>query len=428
MVSKIHRRGLSITLEIVLLLMGTTAHSQDAAKRDALLLPLPIVCTNPTAGIIYGAGVSYTTRQPAARYISVITGNATNSTNGILNLSAKSNLFTGTGRWLVNTEWRFQDNIETTYGLGSGRPGPAELSFEGLSTMLHSNIGQELQWQQLRFYQVVSRLVAPNLFAGIGFRFDRYRHIIDDKTRAGDSSSSYQYDFSVLHGFHPDHYSVSGVCINFLYDDRDNEINAYTGYYLNVNYQVNSTTFGSSQNSQVLLIDGRAYYSLDGRDFSRKSGLSERLQKCSRFLDIRKFSYLRPTSLPGAPRPWLRSTSKDRSWIYFWPLPRRGSGVPGVRISISAHRAERPSWGRIIRQLYVDNGPGPSHPSLRICADRLWRGASHYRQQKIANAHPDGCRHRAACGRVVFRNARNILDIAETDAKKFSIRAAYRKR
>jgi hypothetical protein len=103
----------------------------------------------------------------------VITGNATNSTNGILNLSAKSNLFTGTGRWLVNTEWRFQDNIETTYGLGSGRPGPAEPSFEGLSTMRHSNIGQELQWQQLRFYQVVSRLVAPNLFAGIEFRFDR---------------------------------------------------------------------------------------------------------------------------------------------------------------------------------------------------------------------------------------------------------------
>jgi outer membrane protein assembly factor BamA len=213
-----------------------------------------------------------------------------------------------------------------------------------------------------------------------------------------------------------------------LYDDRDNAINGYTGYYFNVNYQVNSTTFGSSQNSQALLIDGRAYYSLDGRDFSPGS--------------------------PGYPNPsrnvlafWIYGNFHTSGQLPYLALPALGYDQrqkTGRGYTFGRFRGEDMVYqeseyrfpltgpnGRLRGVLFVNftsTTDRDHHIQAGVYVRQAIAGAPHYRQQKIANAHPDGCRHRAASGRVVFRNARNILDLAETDAKKFSIRAAYQKR
>jgi outer membrane protein assembly factor BamA len=227
---------------------------RDTTKKESFLLPVPVVCSNPTAGFIYGAGLNYTYREPSARYLSVVSSNATWSTNEMLNLNVKTNLFIGSGRWLINTDSRLQDNTETTFGLGTGKPAAFDLHWNGLSTTFNSN-GQALHYQQIRFHQTLSRLLAPNFFAGLGYCYDHYQHISDDKTKAGDSLASYQVQYSESHGFSPAHYTVSGVCINALYDNRDNEVDAYTGYYININYQFNTA-------SQTLLIDYRSYYPL----------------------------------------------------------------------------------------------------------------------------------------------------------------------
>jgi outer membrane protein assembly factor BamA len=231
-------------------------------KKEAFLLPVPVVCSNPTAGFIYGAGMSYTYRSPSERYLSVVSSNATYSTNKMLNLNLKSNIFVGQQLWLVNTDWRLQDNTETTFGLGTGRPAAFDLHWDGLSTSQNS-LGQALRYQQFRLHQTLLRRVAPNFFAGLGLRYDHFRHIADDKTRAGDSLASYQVHYSETHGFQPANYIVSGLSINLLYDNRDNELNAYDGYYINLSYQLNRSAFGSSRNSETLFIDYRSYYSLD---------------------------------------------------------------------------------------------------------------------------------------------------------------------
>ncbi len=269
--------------------------------------------------MIYGAGLSYTYKTPADRYLSVVSSNATYSTKEMLNLNVKTNLFAASGRWLINTDWRLQDNTETTFGLGTGNPAAFGLHWDGLPTSRNAQ-GQALHYQQIRFHQIVSRRLAPNFFAGLGFRYDHYQHISDDKTKTGDSLASYQVRYSESHGFNPVHYTVSGVCANLLYDGRDNEVDAYTGNYINLSYQFNNT-------SQTLLLDFRSYH-------------PPRQQKGEhpRFLGLWSIPDQRQPPLSGPARHRLRPTPTLRTGICLWPLPRRRPAVPGNGISLPCRR------------------------------------------------------------------------------------------
>jgi outer membrane protein assembly factor BamA len=57
-------------------------------------------------------------------------------------------------------------------------------------------------------------------------------------------------------------YTVSGVSVNFIYDTRDNQINPYKGIYANLNYRINPTFLGSSENSSTLWLEFRTYVGL----------------------------------------------------------------------------------------------------------------------------------------------------------------------
>src|ERR1700743_2348959 len=138
---------------LTILLLGIPG---DTTKKESFLLPGPVVCSNPTAGFIYGAGLSYTYREPSARYLSVVSSNATRSTNDMLNLSVNTTLSPRPGRWLINTDSGLQDNTETTFGLGTGKPAAFDLHGDGLSTTLNSN-GQALHYQQIRLRQAPPR-------------------------------------------------------------------------------------------------------------------------------------------------------------------------------------------------------------------------------------------------------------------------------
>jgi outer membrane protein assembly factor BamA len=78
---------------------------------------------------------------------------------------------------------------------------------------------------------------------------------------AGDSLKSFHYQYSQLYGFHTEAYITSGVGINVIYDSRDNQVNAYRGYYANVNYLINATFLGSSQQGSLLLTEFRSFHS-----------------------------------------------------------------------------------------------------------------------------------------------------------------------
>ncbi len=79
----------------------------------------------------------------------------------------------------------------------------------------------------------------------------------------GDSLSSYQYLYNRNHGFNPPKYTVAGLSVNLLYDNRDNEVDTYKGYYANISYTVNTTALGSTANSSLLQAEYRVFYPLD---------------------------------------------------------------------------------------------------------------------------------------------------------------------
>jgi outer membrane protein assembly factor BamA len=236
-------------------------------QKKSFLLIIPVIASNPTAGIIFGAGLTYAfTSKTGIIKLSSITSNATYSTKGLVNLNIKSNVFAYDDRIVLNGDWRYLVNNETSYGLGSQK----YVAYDSLNPAGYQpskdSLGQELKYSQIRIHETASWLLFPNFFAGIGFQFDRRFQIKDYTATAGDSLKSFHYQYSKLYGFNTEAYVTSGVGINVLFDSRDNQVNAHRGYYANLNYLINSSLLGSSQNGSLLRMEYRSYHSFANKE------------------------------------------------------------------------------------------------------------------------------------------------------------------
>ena len=233
-------------------------------EKEGFLLLVPIIASNPTAGVLFGMGLTYTFKnKPSDSHVSTVTGTASYSTKGLLNLNLKSNAFVLHERLVLNGDWRFLYNLEITHGLGSAGPNGGAFDLNGYEVS-PDTMGQDLKYYQVRLHETGSWKVAGNFYAGIGLHYDYYYKITDAAIEAGDTSRSFHYQYSIRHGFDPQHYTAMGVSLNLLYDSRDNQINAYKGTYANINYRINPEGLGSSKNSTLLLTEYRGYFSLDG--------------------------------------------------------------------------------------------------------------------------------------------------------------------
>jgi outer membrane protein assembly factor BamA len=122
----------------------------------------------------------------------------------------------------------------------------------------------QVDYRWLKIHEIFSHRIIENLYAGIGYHLDiHYR--IEDLSLNTDSSVKVltpHYSYSKLHGFDPDEYISSGLCLNFVYDSRDNLINPYKGYYATVNCRVNGQGLGSSKTGSQLWTEFRTYVKL----------------------------------------------------------------------------------------------------------------------------------------------------------------------
>ncbi|MFI5152191.1 MAG: BamA/TamA family outer membrane protein [Chitinophagales bacterium] len=235
-------------------------------QKNHFLLIMPIVATNPTAGFIYGAGLSYALKADTmSSRVSSASASATYSTNHLLNLNFKSYAFALKDKLVLNGDWRYLVNYEDTYGLGTQRKenpsGQVDLNGYPAS---EDPLSQSLKYDQVRIHETISYALLKNIYAGLGFQYDYFYNIQDNTLNTGDSASALHYSYSIAHGFNPKKYSISGLSINFLLDSRDNAVNAYQGFYANINYRVNLTAFGSTKNSTMLLTEYRSFHPLDG--------------------------------------------------------------------------------------------------------------------------------------------------------------------
>ncbi len=119
----------------------------------------------------------------------------------------------------------------------------------------NSNIHNEdpMNYNFLRFYEIVMRHVAGNFYAGAGYGIDYHWNV----THTGPVNGAVS-DYS-LYGAAESTIS-SGLTLNALFDSRDNSINTSSGFYSAVQYRDNYEFLGSSSNWRSVIIDARAFF------------------------------------------------------------------------------------------------------------------------------------------------------------------------
>lgn len=146
--------------------------------------------------------------------------------------------------WTNNNDYNFVGDIrylkypESTWGLGSNSKFKDE---------------DPMDYSFFRFYEVILRRICPDVFLGAGFIYDDHFKIREKGTLDGAPSGYAAYGAE-------SHTLSSGITLNGLFDNRDNSINASSGWYAAVTYRDNKSFLGSTRNWQSLVFDVRKYF------------------------------------------------------------------------------------------------------------------------------------------------------------------------
>jgi len=68
--------------------------------------------------------------------------------------------------------------------------------------------------------------------------------------------------YNISKGFDTDKYTVSGVSLNMVMENRDNSVSPYEKNFAWVQYKINPSFLGSDQSSSLLMLDYRHYINL----------------------------------------------------------------------------------------------------------------------------------------------------------------------
>jgi hypothetical protein len=232
---------------------------------------IPLVAYDPATSLQFGLGGSFSLQLGNAENTKLSAGVASvlYTLNQQFFIQYKGNIYFPKNKWFLQSDWRAYFFNLPTYSLGSTNqvaipqvPGYKAVlidpSFNGVYPM-------DYNW--IRFYNVVSRRLTSSINVGVGYHIDIHYNIRDDNLLITNDTlyNTPHFAYSTLHGFNPDHYITSGVSANFVFDTRDDQVNAYKGIFVNVNYRYNATWLGSSRNSSTLWTEFRAFIPLSSR-------------------------------------------------------------------------------------------------------------------------------------------------------------------
>lgn len=155
---------------------------------------------------------------------------------------------------------------------------------------------------------------------------------------------------------------------------RDNPINAYKGQFINLNYRINITTFGSTQNSTLLLMDYR-YFQPIGNSV-RRNVLAFWLY--ANFVTSGNVPYLMLPAIgydqrQKSGRGYAFGRFRGQSMLYEeteyrFPLSRRNGILGGVLFSNFTTNSNRDTGIKLLEYIQPAYGAG-----LRLLLDMLSR-------------------------------------------------------
>jgi hypothetical protein len=202
---------------------------------------LPTIGYNPAYGVYFGGSASAAgwLGEPKTTTLSIFALNATYSTSGQLSVMLRSDAWTPGNRWNLKGDWRYLDTSQPTYGLGP----------------IENQTGRyPMEFKHIRFHQAAYLPVADPFYAGLGYKLDVHREILDERARAGEATP-----FTVYSGGTVAKTVSSGFDASVLVDSRDNPVNATNGFYWNASFRSSLTAVGSDTDWQELLSEFRLY-------------------------------------------------------------------------------------------------------------------------------------------------------------------------
>ena len=238
-----------------------------------MALVLPNISSNPSNGFLLGIGGTFgwymgpkeSTRVSAAPFTLAVT-----SKKQLISF-VKSNIYTKEDKYFLQGDWRFYLYSQPTYGLGSNAPDtgnlPNDFHWEGEGGATDS-LSFPMKFNYVKFSEIVNRKIAENFYAGVGYHFDYYYAINDEKLNLDSTTKllTPHYVYSTKYNYDLKEYMLSGISANVVYDSRDNQANPYKGIYANVNYRYNLNFLGSGTDCSELWTEFRTYLNLSKKN------------------------------------------------------------------------------------------------------------------------------------------------------------------
>ncbi|GAC1488500.1 MAG: BamA/TamA family outer membrane protein [Flavisolibacter sp.] len=159
-------------------------------------------------------------------------------------LSVYSTLWTKKNRFsFQGVAWYFVYS-EKTFGLGGNASNQKE---------------NRLDYNFARIYESLLKQVGQDIFIGVGYKFDYHDRVVEHGNKDGSLSDYYNYGSAKR--------SISsGPSIDFLFDDRRNQINPRRGSFVNLVYSPKLKFLGSDQDWQFFKADLRKYFKLSPKN------------------------------------------------------------------------------------------------------------------------------------------------------------------
>lgn len=240
--------------------------------RKTMLLVLPNISSNPVNGLLLGIAGStgfYMGSRESTR-VSSVGFNAAYTTRNQFLAFAKSNMYTKGDRFFLQGDWRYFIYNAPTWGLGTNAPDSigSQNSFAWQGAGIEDiKDGYGMAYNYVKFQEIVSYQIRQFKYVGIGYHLDHFYKIKDKSLRLDTIPNQLtpHYLYSKVYDFDTSKYTLSGLSLNLVYDSRDNLINPFRGYFININYRFNPEFLGSSRNSSTLWTEFRTYVSLSPR-------------------------------------------------------------------------------------------------------------------------------------------------------------------
>jgi hypothetical protein len=249
---------------------GLNKAPKEKENTSSLLL-VPIIGSNPATGFMFGVGGQYAFQMKGSSQYSALSGSIQATTKNQKLILLKNNIYTKNDKFFYTGDWRFQIFSQDTYGLGTEAPEGGALDYQFNLGGLNANqdsLAQPMAFNFFRFHQSVGYKIREDIYIGLGYNFDGYSKIDDEKLRLepGDSLLTSHYLYNEKYGFDLEKYSTSALFANFVIDKRDNMISPYTGYFLSLGYRGAYRFTGNKKKAELFQVEWRSYHSLSERN------------------------------------------------------------------------------------------------------------------------------------------------------------------